>query len=99
MPLLNAPGSLEVVFSSPQGLEVGEVEALALLLWIGEIKTDAWSNVIDFPPHKAIWPSVVLPCHPRLKSCFKVGPEFISTAAHQLPCRVVPLTEPLSLKS
>ena len=54
------------IFRGPEGLEIGVVEALLLLLGIGEIERGARPDMVDVPL------AVVIPMHPRLELALKV---------------------------
>ena len=43
------PGAFDAIIDSPQGLQVSIVEALPLLLGVGQVKTGAWPNMVDLP--------------------------------------------------
>jgi hypothetical protein len=41
--------ALAYVVPFPHRLQIGEVKALSLMLWIGQIVHGAWNDVIDLP--------------------------------------------------
>ena len=58
------------------------MKALALLPWIGQIKTGAWADVIYVPSGAAI----VVPIHAIGELCLQVLAEFFDGAANEI-CR------------
>lgn len=73
--LLEPKRCFRQVVGSPKGLKVGLVEALALLLRVGEVEAGAWLDMVDVPQ------ALVGPGHARLKLAFQMGHEMLDRDA------------------
>ena len=71
--------ALGKILVPPKRAQVGMVEALTLLRWVGKIESVAWNDVVDVPPIEA----PVIPRHTGMPKRFDMGTKLCKRAANQ----------------